>query len=142
MDKKEIIKEIMESFFVIFTVAIIVNGIIAYIGDVGTLPIRFVFDILLLSFFSSLAGLVLYSKREMKRGEMIFRYVLHFIIISAIALGFATYMQWVNWQTPSTVIAFAIVVIAIYITTHAVVFIQMIYLTGELNKKLKERYKN
>ena len=141
MNYKEMIREITESFFVIFTVAIIGNGILSHINGVELVPVRFVFDILLVSVLTSLAGVVLYSKRELNRGEMLFRHFLHFVLVLGIALAVATYMRWVQWSSPTNVIGFAIFIILIYATVHAVIFLQTKKLADKLNEKLKERYK-
>ena len=142
MNYKEIAKDIIEVFFVIFAVTIVGNAVLAQLYGIESIQASIVFGILILSFVTSLANIVFYSRRELKRREMLFRYFIHFVLIFAIVLGFATYAGWIYWGMPITVIYFCIYIFIIYLTVHGVVFLQTKMLADQLNEKLKERYKN
>ena len=140
MNQKEMFKEIIGSFFVIFTVAIM--GLVIYHYSFG-LQRALLIDIVaifIISIFTALAGVILYPSREPKRLEMILRYVIHSILIFVIIFAGATYMRWIIWSEPLTVIRFAALIVATFITVHAVIFYQTKKLADELNEKLKERY--
>ena len=142
MDYKKIAREIIETFFVVYTVALVINGIILCLNGVEDIPIKLIFDMLLISFITSLPSLVLLSKRELKRREMIFRLFIQFVLILGSGLAVATYFQWVAWSAPATVLSFAIMVLIVYVIVHAVFFFETKKLADKLNEKLKERYKN
>jgi len=141
MDYKEMIKELMDSFFVIFTVTALCNAIFVRLNGIDVIPIRFIFDLILMSTLTSLAGVVLYSRRELTRGELAFRYILHFVLILSTALIVGTYMRWLVWSMPLSVISFCIIVIIIFAIVHGIVFLQTKLTADRLNEKLKERYK-
>jgi len=140
MDYKEIARDITDNFFVIFTVSALGNAAIVRLNGLDVVPIRFVFDLVLMSALTALVGLVLYSRRELSRGEIAFRYILHFFLIHAVALGVGTYMRWVVWSVPLSVISFVILVSIIFAVVHGIVFLQTKLDADRLNEKLKERY--
>ena len=141
MDLKEFIKDIFNSFFVIFTCAIL--GMAVYLHVLGAefaalhdIAASFVISVLI-----SLSGLVLYSKKELKKLEMLIRYAIHLFAIVGIALSVASYMEWILWSMPITVIRFMGLIAVIWVSVHAIIFFQSLKLTDDLNRKLKERYK-
>ena len=142
MNYKEIAKEIVEVFFVIFAIAIVGNATWVHFEGIESIQVSIIFGILILSFATSLTCIVFYSRRELNRREVLIRYLIHFVLVFAIVLGFATYMGWMYWGMPIIVIRFCIFVFILYLAVHGVVFLQTKMLADQLNKKLKERYKN
>ena len=141
MDYKEMAREILESFFIIFTCTIMVSTI--YVGMLGSDIVftRDIFGTFVISVLTSLAGIVTYSKRELKRAETFFRHAIHFALIMIIGLGAATYMGWILWSIPITVFRFSGMIVGIYVSVYAIIFYQSKKLTDKMNEKLKERYK-
>ena len=142
MELKKIIREIFESIFVIFTCAILVVTLNGHILGASSMLLRDVIALFAVSALTSFAGIVLYSKKEPKRLEMLARHALHLIIILAIVLAAASYFGWLLWSVPITVLRFIGITIIIWMSVHAVLFFQTKKLTDDLNKKLKERYKD
>jgi len=141
MDRKEFIGEIFGSFFVTFTVAIM--GLTFYMHLFGN-RIALLVDIVaifILSALTSLAALVFYSKKEPRRRGLIIRYLIHSVLIFSIIFSAATYMGWIYWGTAATVVPFAILIIGIFVSVHAIIFLQTKLLADQLNKKLEERYR-
>ena len=141
MDLKEFIGEMFDSFFVTFTVAVM--GLVIYMHLFGN-RIALLVDIaaiFILSALTSLAGLVFYSKKEPKRLGLIIRYLIHAVLIFALIFSVATYMGWIYWGTAATVVPFAALIIGIFVSVHAILFLQTKLLADELNKKLEERYR-
>ena len=141
MNRKEMFKELFDSFFVIFTISIMGYVVYMYLLGLEWSPLHDIVTIFIMSIFATLSGIIIYPKREPKRVEIIVRYLLHAVLILAIGLGTATYMQWIYWGNPISVIQFAALSFGIFITVHAIIFYQTKKLADTLNEKLKEHYK-
>ena len=141
MIQEDLVKEIFDSFFVIFTVSIM--GLVIYLHLFGLQDARLrdIIAIFIISVLTALVGVVFYSKKEPKRGELIVRYLLHSVLIFGIIFVMATYMGWIYWGEISTVVRFAALIIGIFVFVHAIVFYQTKRLADKLNEKLHERYK-
>jgi len=140
MNGKEIFKEIFDSFFVIFTVAIIGLVIYRYLFGQQIALLNDIVAIFIASVLTTLFGVVLYSKREPRQTEMIIRYLVHAILIFGTILGIATYMGWIDWNEPITVIRFLVLIAVIFVSVHAIIFYRTKQLADKLNEKLKARY--
>lgn len=140
MDIKEFTKEVFEGYFVIFFCAIL--GLVVYLRVQGHdfVLMRDIVGVSIASFLGTLAGFVLYSKRELKIRELIFRHFLHLIAIMAVSLSIATFMGWIVWSVPGLVLRFLVLSFGIYFSAHAIFFYQSKKLTDKMNEKLKERY--
>lgn len=141
MNLKEMFKEMFDSFFVIFTVSVMGLVIYLHLFDLEIALLRDIVAIFITSVFAALSGIVFYSKREPKRTELIIRYLIHAVLIFGIVFTMATYMRWIYWGEPITVIRFGALIIGVFVFTHAVIFYQTMKLADQLNEKLKERYK-
>ena len=140
MNFKELIRELIEDFFAIFTCSILGYIIFMYVlGAEYTLTFDLVV-ILVLSVMIALAGLIIYSGNECKRYEMVIRYIIHSFIAIGVCLAVATYIGWILWSIPITVIRFTVLIVGITISVHIVLFFQTKLLSDKLNDKLKERY--
>ena len=138
---KEFLKDLFSVMFIVFTCAIL--GLIIYLHILGaeTALLSDIAAIFGISVLTSCAGFILYSKKEPKRLEMIIRHALHLLTVLAIVLFAASYLQWVTWREPITVIRFVGLIIGIWISVHLIMFYQTKKLSDNLNKKLKERYR-
>jgi len=141
MDIKETAKDILDSFFIIFTCATLGMVIYVHILGLNFVPLRDIVACLVSSILTSLAGIILFSSKEPKRLEMLVRHCIHLFVIVIISLSVASYMGWILWSIPITVIRFMGLIIGIYITVHAIIFYESKKLANKLNEKLKERYK-
>jgi len=142
MDFRELIRDLIEDFFVIFTCSVLGYIIFMYILDVEYTPLRDMVLIFVLSVIITLAGLIIYSGKELKRPQLLVRYIIHFFVALGVCLFVATYMRWISWSIPITVIRFATLITGVSVSVHVVLFFQTKMLTDKLNDKLKERYKD
>jgi len=142
MSIKEFAKDVLDSFFVIFLCTIIGMVVYLYILGVDSVPSHDIVASFVLAVFTSLAGFVLYSPEELKRPELFIRHVIHLLAIIVISLAMATYMRWILWSHPITVIRFAGLIMGIYIAVMSIIFYQSKILVDKMNEKLKERYKS
>lgn len=141
MDIKEVVRSIFNTFFIIFTCSIIGMVIFFRLLGLDFAPLRDIVGIFVTVIFTSLAEIVLYSKRELKRLELFVRHVVHLLAIMGISLAVASYMRWILWSVPITVIRFTGLIAGIYIAVIAILFFESKKLADKLNEKLKERYK-
>jgi len=141
MNYREMFKEIIDSFFVIFTISIMGMVVYLHLFGVDTAPLRDIVAVFITSVLTSLAGIVVYSKKELRRLGLIVRYLIHMVLVIGIVLVAASYMGWILWSAPITVIRFMGLIIAVFVTVHAVIFYQTMKLADTLNEKLKERYR-
>jgi hypothetical protein len=141
MDFRETIREVFDTFFVIFTCAIV--GLTIYLHVLGNdfAFLRDIVAIFIISILGALASIVLYSKEELPRSKLIIRYAAHTLVIVGIILSTASYMGWIIWSEPITVIRFMVLVLGIFVAVHASIYYSTRKLADKLNEKLKERYK-
>jgi len=143
MDFKELIRDLTEDFFVIFTCSILGYIIFMFLYDIEFVPLTDLFVIFILSIAMSLIGLVVYfGHSKLTRSKLIIRYIIHFFIGLALLLSAATYVGWILWSMPITVIRMVILFCGVSISVHTTLFIQTKLLSDKLNAKLKERYKD
>jgi hypothetical protein len=140
MDIKTFIRGVIESFFIIFTCATFGMVAVMYILGATSLPLRDISAILIVSILTALTAFVLYPRREPRRLGMIIRLAIQLVLVLGITLSMASYMLWVLWSRPYTVIVFVGMVVLIFVSVHAIIFYRTKKLTDGLNKKLKERY--
>jgi len=97
--------------------------------------------LLILSAVLSLANFVFYTKKELSRGHLLIRYVIHFFIVLITTLRVGIFMGWVGIEYIFTIILLTTSVVIIYV----IVFFHDLYqskkLVKTLNQKLKEYYK-
>lgn len=141
MDIREFAREVFNTFFIIFTCAIL--GWLIHLRLLGAEIARLsdVTAIFIICIPTTLAGFVLYSKRELKRLELLVRHLIHLIIIMGIVLPAASHIGWILWSAPITVIRFVGMIMGIYIAVCVIDFYQSKKLADKLNEKLKERYR-
>ena len=139
MEIKVFIRELVNNFFVIYS-CIMLGHIILWRTIWGNDMVSSygLTAIFVMSILYSLAGIVLYSKRDMKRLELLIRHALHLFLIVTIYLSLGSYLGWVQWDRPTYLIGTAGLIIGVYIATLATRFYQSKEETDEMNEMLKE----
>ena len=138
---KEFLKDMFSVMFIVFTCSII--GLVIYLYILGT-ESKLLDDIVIIfgiSVLTSVAGFILYSKKELSKLGLAIRHVLHLLVVLVIVMLAGTYFGWVLWSIPITVIRFVGLVIGIWISVNLIIFYQTKKLADNLNQKLKEKYK-
>ena len=141
MDIKQFVRDTWEDFLLIFFFTVL--GVFIYLRILGydAVPMRDIVGIIVVSLLTSLAGFILYSNKEPKRVELLVRHIIHLLAIIGIGLSVATYMRWVAWDMPNTVIRATMLIIGIYIAVISIIFYRTKKLMDRMNVKLKERQK-
>jgi len=100
-------------------------------------------DILVLLVISVLTGfmqMIFYSKKELSRRQMYWRYVLRLPATLAIVIPIAAIRGWIRFNVPVSVAILIGVVVVIYLMTVVADIHAFRKLADQLNQELKERY--
>jgi len=122
--------------FMLSNLAMVVHSLILGTGVVSTMDIIAVF---IMSILIYSATIVLCSGRALKRMELLVRHILRLLLIIVIVLSVATYMNWILWGEPATIILFVMFILAIYSIGMAVEFYESKKLMDKMNAKLRKR---
>jgi len=138
MNFDELKKEMFASFFInFFYIMMIANLFQHYIG-VGFLIPADVFAITIMAGLICLVDLALYSKRELRRAELVVRHLISLILGIAVVLGVARFMGWLSWDRPVTVIAFLSMALIGYVVSVVIDFFRTKHNAAEMTKKINE----
>lgn len=141
MRKEELVKKMINSFFMITTGIVISMYVFCLIFNPD---VRFTLAdigrIILMAAVSDLALIIFFCRRELNKKQMLMRYIIHFIVLSAILLYFSFLWDWVNPRDTKEIAVFLISILLVYV----VIFLFNRYrdrkLSDKLNDKLKQRY--
>ena len=134
----EIKKRVLENIFINFFCITIMMGIYLHlIGREYTLT-NSIFAVAIMSVLTGSVELVLYSKKELRRLEMLIRHVICLFLGTVVVLAISIFMEWLSWRDPILVIAFAGMVIIVHIMVIAIDFYRTKLITDEMTKKIRE----
>lgn len=141
MGKEELVKKMINSFFMITTGIVISMYVFCLIFNPD---VRFTLAdigrIILMAAVSDLALIIFFCRRELNKKQMLMRYIIHFIVLSAILLYFSFLWDWVNPRNTKEIAVFLISILLVYV----VIFLSNRYrdrkLSDKLNDRLKQRY--
>jgi len=142
METREIIKGVLNQFFLIFTVITISMLATVRLSALDAVPISDIIGALILAALTSLAGIVMYSKRDLRRSEALVRSAIHLFIVMVMCLTIATIFGWLSWNTPVEVALYIALFLAVYLIISLIDYVQTKKLADDLNAKLKQRYKS
>ena len=140
MDIREIARNILRNFFVVFTC--IIFSMVFYMRFHGFdfVVTRDIFGALVIAALTSPTEIVFYSKKEQKRLEAFIRSAIHLLLVMVIGLSASFYMGWIYWGNPALVLTFVGLIVGVYIMVAMIDFYQSKKLADKLNEKLNERY--
>ena len=138
MDIKNFVKRIVNNFLVIYTVLMFGQLILWHFNGTTHISWQDLTFLFMMSILFSLAGFIFYSKRNLKRLELLIRHVFHFILIIAIYLSVGSYFGVVPWNEPRHLVTIAALTLGVYIAVSAIRLYQTKRQTDEMNEMLKE----
>ena len=142
MGLKEIAYCMFHSFFIILSGSLISMYVFKLLFEGNDfIHMNDITALIALSAVTDLTLLIMYSKNELSKMQMLIRYILSFFSVLTIVLLIANFMEWVDLREPMEVIILTISVVAIYIGVITTSFYKTKKLADKLNQKLKERYK-
>ena len=125
MHGKEFVIELIRTYFSVVT---LVNVVILIMGLQMAPDSRFGYDAFAAPLIYGAAGtlpyMVMYSKRELKVKELLFRKILQFILIEITVLFAAFYNHTEIWKKPEIIISVAISILVIYVIASLIDWIQ------------------
>jgi len=132
--KKKMIENVLLNFFLI-TIAM---GI--YLRVVGNdfMAVNSIFAVAIMSVLTGSAELVLYSKKELRRLELLVRHIICLVLGIVIVLSIAILTGWISWSEPIFVAAFAGMVVVVHVMSTAIDFYRTKLKTDEITKKIRE----
>ncbi|WP_304508075.1 DUF3021 domain-containing protein [Anaerotignum sp.] len=141
MRKEELLKKMIDSFFMITTGVVISMYVFCLIFNPDVkFTLVDIGRIIVMAVVSDLPFLIFLCRRELDKKQMLIRNIIHFIVLSAILLYFAFLWDWVNPRDGKEITVFLVSVLLVY----AAVFLTNRYrdrkLSDKLNDRLKQRY--
>jgi len=97
-----------------------------------------IFTVAVMSVLTSAVDLIFYSKKELRRLELLVRHIICLFIEIAIVLSFAIYIGWISWSEPILIMAFVGMVVIVHGMIIAIDFYRTKLKTDEIMKKIKE----
>ena len=150
MDAREIIKRSIRGFFIIFTMAILSFTVFSWLLSPIRRPDGLLYGdiamILFLSFITSQAYWIFYSKKELTKRAFSLRMAAHFLLVQVICMTciiLIFYGMGFIWGHPP-VTGVIIIITGICIIYATVVLVEVFTfkkLTDDINKRLRERYR-
>ena len=140
MGINEIIQRMFSLFFVTLSGLLIASYLFLLLFGHYALQVRDITALIVLSIGINLGAFVFYSKRELKKSEMLLRYAVHLILVVGITLSTAFYMSWISWQEPLRIFVFALLMIMVYVGSNAVEVFRSKRLVSDLNQKIEEHF--
>lgn len=138
MRKEELLKKMIGSFFMIITGIVVSMYVFCLIFNPHvTFNLNDIGRIILMAAVSDLPLIIFLSTRELDKKQMLMRYVIHFIVLSAILLHFAFLWDWVNRKDIKEITVFLISVLIV----NVAIFLTNRYRDRKLSEKLNERIK-
>lgn len=140
------LKETMKYFFMI-TVLILVAATIyisVFYGAHAAVQIVFVWQLLVVSFLSSLSRLWFYTreKRPLGKKEFRIRWILCYSYVNAVTLGFGLWFGWFDVSNLPMVAGMLLCILGVFLTVGFVVYLLDSKTSQEINQKLQERNAN
>lgn len=141
MRKEELVKKMIDSFFMITTGIVISMYVFCLIFNPD---VRFTLAdmgrIILMAAVSDLALIIFFCRRELDKKQMLMRYIIHFIVLAAILLYFSFLWDWVNLRDTKEIVVFFISILLVYVSIFLIDRYRDRKLGDKLNDRLKQRY--
>lgn len=104
----------------------------------ATLDYKFLWQMIIISVGCALGNVIFMSKRELTKGEIKIRFMLHYLYISLIVIGGAYLFNWINIRNISSIGIMVVLVAIIYTSVTTAMFKNDSKEAEDLNKKLSK----
>ena len=142
MGLNELLQRMFFLFFVVLSGLLIASYLFLIIFGHDTLRVSNIAALIVLSIGINLGAFVFYSKRELKKSEMLLRQTAHLILVVGITLATAFYMNWVSWQEPLRIFVFTLLMTLVYVGSNVVEIFRSKKLVSDLNQKIGEHFQD
>ena len=141
MGIKELASRMFVNYFVIFFLIIAVISIPSWFMGADTIRLTNIFHTMALSFFIVLTEFVFYSKKELTRLEWFVRHFICLALVIVVIMLRLFLVVGASFGEPAIIIHYLIITSVVYPISTAIDYIRAVKSTNQLEKKLKERYK-
>ena len=142
MGLNELVQRMFFLFFVVLSGLLIASYVFLLLFGHDTLRVSDIAALIVLSVGINLGAFVFYSKRELKKSEMLLRYTVHLILVVGTTLTTAFHMNWISWQEPLRIFVFALLMTMVYVGSNAVEMLRSKRLASDLNQKMGEHFQD
>jgi len=142
MGLNELLQRMFFLFFVVLSGLLIASYLFLILFGHDTLRVSIIAALIVLSIGINLGAFVFYSKRELKKSEMLLRQTAHLILVVGITLATAFYMNWVSWQEPLRIFVFTLLMTLVYVGSNVVEIFRSKKLVSDLNQKIGEHFQD
>jgi len=142
MGLNELLQRMFFLFFVVLSGLLIASYLFLILFGHDTLRVSNIAALIVLSIGINLGAFVFYSKRELKKSEMLLRQTAHLILVVGITLATAFYMNWVSWQEPLRIFVFTLLMTLVYVGSNVVEIFRSKKLVSDLNQKIGEHFQD
>jgi hypothetical protein len=133
-----LLKNVMRDFFYIFTGTMLGAAIFLTFFKVTMINTALLRQIFLVSLVETLFSLIFYSRNELSKRSLIFRKIIHFLLVLGVLLGAAYFFQWFNFASFKLLLYFGIIIVFVYIIIFLVIYFFNYSQVKRLNQKLSE----
>jgi hypothetical protein len=136
---KDTLKTMLVEFFIILSGTTICSAIFCtvFYRDV-TLGVDFLWELIALSFLTTLPQLLFCSKKEFTRKQMMIRQSIHIILVVGLIVCLACIWRWIRFSTFIEPVAFVMLVLLSYAGITSFMYYREKKLAETLNEKLRE----
>ncbi|MBR1693696.1 MAG: DUF3021 family protein [Lachnospiraceae bacterium] len=136
-----VLKNFIKWFLYITTGILIVCAVVFMLYDMEALPKNTLWHILLSGFLTALVTTVFASKESAGKAEAIIRYLLHYASMCVIMIVCGHWFGWLNLDFGG-IMMMVVSVLVVYVLVLGSHYIIDVKQADEINRKLKEKYKN
>jgi predicted neutral ceramidase superfamily lipid hydrolase len=136
------IKDMILDFFLIMAGILLCTAVFCTIfNDDIQYGIELLWQIVALAFFSTLPGLVFWSKKELSKKQILIRQVIHLCLLLTTLIFFAYDWEWLSPQSIIQPIIFIVMIALVYTMVNYFTYIRDKKTAKELNERL-EKFKH
>lgn len=140
---RECIKEIAQMFFVINTgVTIGTSTFITFLQRDAKLGVEILWQMIAVSLVTAFSSIILYSRNELNKKQILIRTVIHYIAINIIVLGSGFIFDWVDGGETTKVIGLIVCIFIVYIFVWLNMYKSDARMAKRLNQKIEEYNKD
>jgi hypothetical protein len=104
----------------------------------ATLNYLFLWQMIIIAVGCALGNVIFVAKRELTKGEIKIRFILHYVYISLIVIGGAHFFDWINIRNITDIGMMVVLIAIIYTSVTTAMFKNDSKEAEDLNKKLSK----
>ena len=132
------IKDFVRTFaYVVLGVEINTTTFITIFYPGLSLSVAVLWQILACSFVCTLGNVLWWTTRRLRKTEVIFRIVLHYLYINVVVFGCALFFDWIDYHNPIMIICLFLMVLIVFVLVFLVNWYYSKRISEMMNRGLK-----